>query len=162
MKGPRCNDQIRVPQVRVIDENQMVGIMPTADAIRLARTKSVDLIEVDGKANPPVCKLMELGKYKYEQKKREQAARQPKVETKEIRLRPNTDDHDIETKMRHAKRFLEEGHRVKIVMTFHGREMVYKIEGQKKMEKMVLDLGAKIDGKIQSEGNKLSMVVTVG
>lgn len=162
MKGPRCNDQIRVPQVRVIDENQMVGVMPTADAIRLARTKSVDLIEVDGKANPPVCKLMELGKYKYEQKKREQAARQPKVETKEIRLRPNTDDHDIETKMRHAKRFLEEGHRVKIVMTFHGREMVYKIEGQKKMEKMVLDLGAKIDGKIQSEGNKLSMVVTVG
>ena len=159
MKGPRCNEEIRVAQVRVIEENKMVGVMPTQEAIRLARSKDVDLIEIDAKASPPVCKLMELGKFKYEQKKKDQASKQPKVETKEIRLRPNTDTHDLETKMRHIRRFLEEGHRVRIVMAFHGREMAYKNQGETKLKSMVETLGAKIDGKIQSEGNKISLVV---
>ena len=105
----------------------MLGVMPTQDALRLAKEKDLDLVEVNPKGIPPVCKIMDFGKFKYEEKKRENDAkkRQIQVELKEIKLRPKTDDHDMDVKVKHARRFLEEGNKVKITVRFRGREITH-------------------------------------
>ena len=105
----------------------MLGVMPTQDALRLAKEKELDLVEVNPKGIPPVCKIMDFGKFKYEEKKRENDAkkRQIQVELKEIKLRPKTDDHDMDVKVKHARRFLEEGNKVKITVRFRGREITH-------------------------------------
>ncbi len=105
----------------------MLGVMPTQDALRLAKEKDLDLVEVNPKGVPPVCKIMDFGKFKYEEKKRENDAkkRQIQVELKEIKLRPKTDDHDMDVKVKHARRFLEEGNKVKITVRFRGREITH-------------------------------------
>jgi translation initiation factor IF-3 len=117
-----------VPEVRVIGaDGDMLGIMATIDAKRLAREKNLDLVEVNPKASPPVCKVMDFGKYKYEEKKKKQQARrgQVQVELKEVKLRPKTDDHDMEVKIKHARRFIEEGNKVKVTCRFRGREITH-------------------------------------
>ncbi|MBX7196517.1 MAG: translation initiation factor IF-3 [Sandaracinaceae bacterium] len=126
--GPRTNHRIRVPEVRVIGANQeMLGVLPTHEALRLAREADLDLVEVNPKGVPPVCKIMDFGKFKYEEKKKESDARkrQVQVELKEVKLRPKTDDHDLEVKAKHIRRFLEDGNKVKVTCRFRGREITH-------------------------------------
>jgi translation initiation factor IF-3 len=123
--GPRVDTQIRVPEVRVIDEDgTQLGVLPTSEALEMARAKELNLVEVAPNAVPPVCKILDYGKYKYEEEKKERAARknQHTSELKELRLRPRTDEHDLQVRARAARRFLEEGHKVRLVVRFRGRE----------------------------------------
>ncbi|MFK8002595.1 MAG: translation initiation factor IF-3 [Polyangiales bacterium] len=126
--GPRVNDRIRVPEVRVIDdEGGMLGVMDTYEAKKLAKEKGLDLVEVNPKAHPPVCKIVDYGRLKYEEKKKQNEARkrQAQIALKEIKLRPKTDDHDIAFKVKHVRRFLEEGNKVKLTVRFRGREITH-------------------------------------
>ncbi len=128
--GPqiRVNHRIRVPEVRVVGEDgSMVGVMTTQDALRRAQAAGLDLVEVNPKSQPPVCKILDYGKFKYDEKKRAADAKrkQTVVEVKEIKLRPKTDDHDIEVKVRASRRFLEAGNKVKLTVRFRGREIMH-------------------------------------
>lgn len=121
----------------------MLGVMDTNDARRMAREKDLDLVEVNPKAMPPVCKVMDFGKFKYEEKKKqaEQRKRQTQVELKEIKLRPKTDDHDIAFKVNHIKRFLEEGDKVKLTVRFRGREITHPETAQRQIETIIAEVG---------------------
>jgi translation initiation factor IF-3 len=126
--GPRINRAIRVPEVRLIDEDgAQLGVVPTMQALEMARQKDLDLVEVAANAMPPVCKLMDYGRAKYEQTKKEREAKkhQHAVELKELRLRPGTDDHDVDVRARSARRFIEEGHKVRLLVRFRGREAAH-------------------------------------
>jgi translation initiation factor IF-3 len=138
-RGPqiRINQRIRVPEVRVIgDDGEMLGIMATGDALRRAQEKGLDLVEVNPKAEPPVCKILDYGKYKYDEKKKAAEARrkQSVVEIKEIKLRPKTDDHDLDFKTRAAAHFIEDGHKVKFTVRFRGREITHPQVAQSQLE----------------------------
>lgn len=129
-RGPqiRVNHRIRVPEVRVVAEDgSNLGVLPTQEALRRAREVGLDLVEINPKGSPPVCKILDFGKYKYEEsrKKREAKRKQTVVEVKEIKLRPKTDDHDLEVKVRNSRRFLEQGNKVKVVCRFRGREIAH-------------------------------------
>src|SRR5580700_10966050 len=124
----RVNHRIRVPEVRVIGaDGGMLGVLQTHEALRLAQSQGLDLVEVNPKTDPPVCKILDFGKYKYEEKKKagEAKRKQTVVEIKEIKLRPKTDDHDIAFKIKSARRFLEAGHKVKFTVRFRGREITH-------------------------------------
>jgi translation initiation factor IF-3 len=138
-RGPqvRINQRIRVPEIRVIgDDGEMLGIMQTQEALRRAQEKGLDLVEVNPKADPPVCKILDFGKYKYDEKKkaREAKRKQSVVEIKEIKLRPKTDDHDLQFKTRAAQRFLEAGHKVKFTVRFRGREITHPEKAQEQLD----------------------------
>ena len=123
--GPRTNRQIRAAEVRVIDaDGQQIGVMPIDDAVRRAEEAGLDLIEVAPTAEPPVCRIADFGKFKFEQEKRARDAKKSQhvSEVKEVRLRPRTDEHDLQVRVRAARRFLEEGHKVKVEVRFRGRE----------------------------------------
>jgi len=129
-RGPqiRVNHRIRVPEVRVVGiDGANLGVMDTGEALRIAQEAGVDLVEVNPKGNPPVCKILDFGKYKYEEKKKQREAKrkQTVVEVKEVKLRPKTDDHDLNVKARHAKKFIEGGNKVKITVRFRGREITH-------------------------------------
>lgn len=154
----RINDGIRVPEVRVIDEDgTQLGVMPPFQAIRIAEDKGLDLVEVSPTANPPVCRIMDYGKYKFMEAKREHAARakQKNIVIKEVKFRPRTDDHDFDFKVKHILRFLEEGDKVKVVVMFRGREVVHRDIGFRIFEdvfarigdKAVIEKPAGIDGR---------------
>jgi len=132
-----------VPEIRLIgpDGSQM-GVFQTRDAQRKAEDFGLDLVEISPTARPPVCKIMDYGKYKYDLAKREHEAKkhQAVVHIKELRLRPATDEHDVQTKIRHAKRFLEDGDKVRITIQFRGREMAHKELGQKLMARILADI----------------------
>jgi translation initiation factor IF-3 len=141
-RGPqtRINQRIRVPEIRVIGEDgKMLGIMATSDALRIAGERGLDLVEIDPKAAPPVCKILDFGKYKYDEKKkaREAKRKQSVVEIKEIKLRPKTDDHDLDFKTRAAHRFLEAGHKVKFTVRFRGREITHPEKAQEQLDWIV-------------------------
>ncbi len=141
-RGPqiRINQRIRVPEVRVIgDQGEMLGVMSTQEALRRAQEKGLDLVEVNPKAEPPVCKILDFGKFKYDEKKkaREAKRKQSVVEIKEIKLRPKTDDHDLDFKTRAAKRFLEAGHKVKFTVRFRGREITHPEKAQEQLDWIV-------------------------
>ncbi|WP_461208773.1 translation initiation factor IF-3 [Desulfocurvus sp. DL9XJH121] len=160
----RCNRQIRVREVLVIDANgDQAGIMPTQDALRLAEEQGLDLVEVAPNARPPVCKIMDFGRYKYQQQKKLQEARkkQSVVQIKEIKVRPKTDDHDFNTKLKHVTRFLENGDRVKVTVFFRGREIVHKDRGLMVLERMVEAVGdiAKVEQLPRSEGRTMSLLL---
>ena len=124
----RLNRAIRAPRVRVIsDDGEQLGILETMEAIEIAEQRGLDLVEVSPSAKPPVCKLMDYGRHKYLQKKRASDARkkQHQMTVKEVKVRPKTDGHDLETKLKHVRRFLEEGDSVKLTMRFRGREIIY-------------------------------------
>ena len=123
----------------IADDGKMLGVFTVPDAVRMAQEKQMDLIEVVPNATPPTCKIMDYGKYKYEQKKKAHAARQKQVEIqiKELQLRPRTDQHDIETKLKHARRFLEEGDKVKFNLRYKGREMAYQDMGESVLKKVI-------------------------
>ena len=158
--GLRINYQIRAQQVRVIDEEgKMVGVMTPGEAVRIAEERGFDLIEIAPTANPPTCKIGDYGKYKYEQKKKAHEARKNQVviEVKELQLRPRTDQHDLEVKMKHARRFLEDGDKVKMNLRFRGREMAHAEFGHKLLTKaieMVKDI-AVIEAAPKMEGKML-------
>lgn len=123
------NQEIHAPEVRLIDENgQMVGVMPPREALAMAEARGLDLIEIAPNAKPPTCKIMDYGKWKYENKKKEKAAKkkQTVITIKEIQIRPRTDQHDLDVKMKHARRFLLEGDKVKLNLRFSGREMAHQ------------------------------------
>lgn len=117
-----------MPEVRLIGaDGEMLGVVQTHDALRMARERDLDLVEVNPKVMPPVCRIMDYGKFKYEEKKRENESRKRQLvtELKEVKLRPKTDDHDLEVKVRHIRRFLEEGNKVKVTCRFRGREITH-------------------------------------
>ena len=158
------NDQISSPQVRVIGENgEMVGVISIYDALRMAADAGLDLVEISPSADPPVCKILDLGKFKYEsQKKKNEARKKQKViEVKEIKMRPSIDDHDYDVKMRSIHRFLEEGDKVKVTMRFRGREMVHQELGMKVLDRVRTDLEAraKVEQFPRLEGRQMIMVM---
>ena len=162
--GPRVNEEIRVPQVRLIDQDgEMQGVLSTRDAILRAYAVGLDLLEISPNADPPVCKILDFGKYKYEiQKKKNEARKKQKViEVKEIKLRPNIDDHDYDVKMRAMKRFLEEGDKVKVTLRFRGREMAHMALGHQLLARVKADFetDAKVEQEPRSEGRQIVMVV---
>jgi len=164
MDEPRINRQINIPSVRLVDHNgNMVGVVATAEALRMAEAVGLDLVEVSPAAAPPVCKILDYGKYKYEvQKKAHEARRKQKViVVKEIKLRPTIDKHDLAIKMRHVLEFLEEGDKVRISMRFRGREMDHTNIGMQVLEKIQEQLkdAAKIESPPRSEGKQIVMLV---
>ncbi|MBC7465224.1 MAG: translation initiation factor IF-3 [Bdellovibrio sp.] len=158
--GLRVNREIRAQSIRLIDENGvMAGVMSVPDALRMAQDRGLDLIEIAPNAEPPTCKLMDYGKYKYEEKKKAAASRKNQVivTIKEIQMRPRTDQHDFETKMKHARRFLLDGDKVKINLRFMGREMAHQEAGVaviKKAIEFVKDL-ALVEAPPKTEGKNL-------
>jgi translation initiation factor IF-3 len=143
----RINHRIRVPEIRVIDaDGAMLGVMSTQDALRRAREQGLDLVEINPKAVPPVCKILDFGRFKYDEKKkkRETKRKQSVVEVKEIKLRPKTDDHDLDFKMRAARRFMESGNKVKVTVRFRGREITHPEKAREQIEWIVercMDIG---------------------
>jgi len=158
----RINDRIRVPRVKVVDENGvMLGEMPTLQALQIARERGFDLVEVAAEARPPVCKLLDYGKYKYEQKKKQNKSKskQHVQQVKEVRLRPLTDDHDLMTKLKKAQEMLLEGDKVLITIFFRGREQAHKEHGRHMMEriKKELDEVAKVEHEVSMTGPRMQM-----
>jgi translation initiation factor IF-3 len=162
----RVNEQVRVPQVRLIsDTNEQVGVISTMEAMRLAREAGMDLVEVSPHEKPPVCRLMDYGKWKYRQRKKEQKAHAGAhvQQLKEIRLRSvRIDDHDQETKLKQAKGFLDAGHKVQFNLMFRGREMAHVGIGRELMERFKADLDpvAKIEREPRLEGKRMIMIVS--
>lgn len=159
------NERVRAREVRVIDEDgQVIGVMSSGQALALAREKNVDLVEVSPMANPPVCRLMDYGRFKYEQAKKENEARkrQKTSELKEIRLSPKTDDHDIAVKVRKVEEFLGEGDKVKVVVRFRGREMAHPELGRRLLEQMMGDVKniAVVERTPIMEGRMMSMILS--
>lgn len=163
-REPRVNHRIRVPEVRLVgQEGEQLGIVAIEDAMRMAQDAGVDLVEVAAAARPPVCKLMDYGKYKYLQKKKANEAKRSSshVEVKEVKFRPKTDDHDFETKINQARRFLLDGDRVKMTVMFRGREMAYAKREQERLMEIATILAdiAQVDVLPKVEGRNMSMML---
>ncbi len=162
--GPRVNDEIRVSRVMVISETgEKLGVFMTDDAIELARDRGLDLIEVAPNARPPVCRLGDYGRMQYERSKKEAAARkrQHRVQLKEVKVRPKTDDHDINVKVRHAKRFLKAGNKVKITVWFRGREHAHHDIGADQCLRIAEGVGpyGTIEVQPRMEGRNMIMIL---
>ncbi len=165
IQTPRVNRRIRIPQVRVItDDGAQVGIMPTSEALALAEEKGLDLVEVSPKARPPVCKIMDYGKYMYQMNKRAKEARKHQHVTvvKEVKMRPKIEPHDYNFKKRHAVEFLEAGDKVKCTVVFRGRELAHRELGRKVLERLIEDLAdtASVEVPIRSEGRTMVMILS--
>ena len=163
----RVNERIRAREVRLIDENgEMMGVMPPLRALDIARDRNLDLVEVSPNALPPVCKLMDYGRFKYEQAKKDRVARkqQKTVEVKEIRLRPKTTEHHRGFKVRDARRWLEEGMKVKVRIRFQGREITYPEIARQLLADIATDLAdiAVVEQQPGMEGRTMLMVLAPG
>ncbi|MCB1506902.1 MAG: translation initiation factor IF-3 [Hyphomicrobiaceae bacterium] len=162
--GPRINDAIRVREVRLIDENgQNVGVVARIDAMERANAAGLDLVEISPDAEPPVCKIMDYGKFKFEQQKKAAEARkkQKVVEIKEIKMRPAIDDHDYDVKIRAIKRFFDEGDKVKVTLRFRGREMAHQELGMAVLQRVRAEVEgiAKVESEPRLEGRQMVMVL---
>jgi translation initiation factor IF-3 len=162
--GPRMNNMIRVPEIRCIDEDgEALGVIRTRDALVRAHETGLDLVEINATANPPVCRIMDHGKFKYEQdkKKKEQKKRQVIVKLKEVKFHVNVGDHDYDTKLRHAFEFLEEGHRVKFSLMFRGRENAHRELGFELMKRVTADIAevATVEQAPRLQGRNIFMMV---
>jgi len=160
----RINERIRAREVRVIDdEGRQIGILPPYEALKLAREKNLDLVEVSPTAQPPVCRIMDYGKYLYQQEKKEREAKkhQKTITVKEVKSRINVDDHDYETKKNHVLRFLEEGDKVKATIFFRGREMTRTGLGREILERLIKDVEQKgmVEFRPRQEGNTLHAIL---
>jgi len=158
------NDRIRAREVRVIDdEGQQLGIMPPYEAIRKAREKNLDLVEISPTAQPPVCRIMDYGKFLYQQEKKEREAKkhQKTITVKEVKFRINVDDHDYETKKNHVLRFLGEGDKVKATIFFRGREMTRTSLGRQILERLIKDVESEsiVEFRPRQEGNTLHAIL---
>ena len=137
----RINEMIRIPQVRVVSaEGEQLGVMSTSEAIAAARTTGLDLVEVAPEAKPPVCRIMDYGKFKYQQKKRQTKQQVNKTKIKQLRLRPKTGDHDVQVRLKQAREFLVHKDKVQLFVLFRGRELAHVEEGQKLIEYMIEQL----------------------
>tara|TARA_Y100000813_G_scaffold194634_2_gene175298 strand:- start:46 stop:570 length:525 start_codon:yes stop_codon:yes gene_type:complete len=162
--GPRINDDIDVAQVRLVDaDGEMVGVLATREAIEMAAEVGLDLVEVSPNADPPVCKILDYGKFKYEaQKKANEARKKQKViEVKEIKMRPGIDEHDYQVKMKAVRKFLENGDKVKLTIRFRGREMAHQDLGMKVLDRVrqEVDEQAKVEQFPKTEGRLMTMVI---
>lgn len=161
---PRINDQINVREVRLVDETgEQIGIVPTDEAKSRAQNAGMDLVEVSPTAKPPVCKIMDFGKFKYQQSKKAAEARkkQKQIEVKEVKFRPGTEDHDYQVKLRNATRFLQAGDKVKVTLRFRGREMAHRDLGAELLARIAEDLEelATVEQKPRMEGRQATMVM---
>ena len=164
-EGPRVNGAIKALKIRLIDETgENRGVVSLKEALALADEAGLDLIEISPMATPPVCKILDFGKYRYELQKRKSEAKKKQkiVETKELKLRPAIDTHDYEVKLKQAKKFLSEGNKVKFTMRYRGREMSANNLGQEILDKIVsdLELVAKVDSAPKMEGRQMSMMMS--
>ena len=160
----RTNERIRAREVRVIDdEGKQIGILQPFEALKMAREKNLDLVEVSPTAQPPVCRIMDFGKYLYEQEKKERAAKkhQKIITVKEVKFRINVDEHDYEFKKNHVLRFLEEGDKVKATIFFRGREMTHTNLGRQILDRLIKDIGDKgiVEFRPRMEGNTLHAIL---
>ena len=160
----RVNERIRVPQVRVIgDDVQQIGVLPVREALALAQSKGLDLVEVSPTARPPVCRVMDYGKFKYEQNRRARKAKkkQHQMQLKEIKMRPKIEDHDYSFKLQHAREFLEGRDKVKFTITFRGREIAHQEIGHKLIQRAITDLAdvATVESPPRSEGRTRNTVL---
>jgi translation initiation factor IF-3 len=163
-EGPKANEDIDAPEVRLIDEEgEQVGVVSIQDAISRAQDAGLDLVEVAPNVSPPVCKILDLGKFKYEAQKRKSEARkkQKTIDVKEVKFRPNIEQHDYDVKMRAMRRFLEEGDKVKVTLRFRGREMVHQHLGLRVLERVrdEMDEEAKVEKMPQLEGRQMTMIL---
>ena len=163
--GPRVNEDIRVPQVRLIDQDgEMLGVMTAREAIQRAYSVGLDLLEISPNADPPVCKILDFGKFKYEQQKKKNEAkkRQKVIEIKEIKVRPNIDENDYQVKLRAMKSFIEEGDKVKVTLRFRGREMAHQDIGVKVLERIRADMeyGTKVEQMPRMDNRQMVMVLS--
>nr|WP_306296370.1 translation initiation factor IF-3 [Acidomonas methanolica] len=163
-EGPRVNEEIRVPQVRLIgSDGEMVGVMSTREALAQAYAEGLDLLEISPTAEPPVCKILDYGKFKYEQQKKRNEARkkQKVIEIKEVKVRPGTDENDFRVKIRAMNTFLEEGDKVKVSLRFKGREMAHQELGIKMLERIRLEMEekAKVEQMPKLENRQMVMVL---
>ena len=163
-EGPRVNDAINVPEVRLIDESgDNVGVVSVRDAMEMAADAGLDLVEISPHASPPVAKILDYGKYKYEAQKKANEARkkQKTIDVKEIKMRPNIDDHDYDVKMRAIQRFIGEGDKVKVTMRFRGHEMVHQDLGLAVLNRVrdELEEVAKVEAHPKVEGRQMIMVI---
>ncbi len=164
-EGPRINDEIGGIRVRLVDEKgQMVGVVGRNEALTMAATAGLDLVEIAPNADPPVCKILDFGKFKYEEQKKKNEARKKQkiIEVKEIKLRPSIDDHDYEVKRRSMIKFIEEGDKVKVTMRFRGRELAHQELGMDVLIRVRDDLDeiAKVEQMPRMEGRQMTMVVS--
>ena len=159
----RLNRQIRIPQVRLIDEKgEQVGIVPIEDARRRAENAGLDLVEVSPTARPPVCRILDYGKFKYDQAKRERSGpRHTTQQLKELRVRPMIDKHDLEYRLKNGRRFLEEGHKVQVVCVFKGRQMEHPEHGMRVMEEVADYLAdiSKVETRPRLIGRRMTMLL---
>ena len=162
--GPRVNEQIEAEKIRVVNaDGEMVGVISKEEGIEIAFEAGLDLVEVSPNADPPVCKVLDYGKYKYEaQKKANEARKKQKIiDIKEIKMRPGIDEHDYQVKMRSVRRFLDEGDKVKMTIRFRGREMAHQELGMKVLDRVREDVDelAKVEQFPKSEGRLMTMVI---
>ena len=160
----RINEKIRAPKVRVVGENVSVGVYPIEDALQMAKGMSLDLVEISPKADPPVCKIIDYSKFKYEQKKKQKEikAKAQKTVVKEIRFGPNTDDHDFNFKTKHALNFLKDGAKVKAYVHFVGRTIVFKERGEILLLKFMQELEdyGKVEQMPKLEGKRMTVILS--
>lgn len=164
-KDQRINEKIQVREVRLIDDKgNQVGIVPTVQALKMAREAGMDLVEVSPTANPPVCKLLDFGKFKFEQEKkiRESKKKQKLVKLKEIRMQPKIEEHDLDFKTKHIREFLEEGFKVKVTVRFRGRELAHTELGRDVLDRVLQLLGDSfvVDKSPTMEGRMMSMFLS--
>lgn len=163
-KELRINEQIRVPEVRLIDSNgDQLDVVSIKEAQRLAHERGLDLVEIAPKGKPPVCKIMDYGKYRFEQNKREKDAKknQKTVALKEVKLRPNIEDHDFETKAKNGERFLKDGNKVKVTIMFRGREITHPDLGRVLCQRMAERLSeiSSVEKAAKVEGRNMTMIL---
>jgi translation initiation factor IF-3 len=157
------NHRIRVPEVRVVYEDEQLGILSRDDALRAAQEKGLDLVEIAARSNPPVCRIMDYGRFKYEQSKKQKAAKKhsSSIEVKEVKFRPKTDSHDLDFKVRHVVRFLEEGNKCRLVVIFRGREVTHPETGVAVLDKVIARTSeiAQVDMRPTLEGKRMTMIL---
>jgi translation initiation factor IF-3 len=160
--GTRINERIRVREVRVIgSDSEQLGVMTPEAAMEIARQEGLDLVEVAANSRPPVCRIMDYGKYKYEQKKKKASKQSHSATLKEVKMRPGTDQHDLNFKLNNVRRFLMDGDKVKVTVMFRGREMVHTSRGRDQLAEVVKQLGpiAKMENPPRMEGRFMSMII---
>jgi translation initiation factor IF-3 len=158
----RVNRQIRIPEVRLIDEKgEQVGVVPTQDALRRAEEAGLDLVEVSPMARPPVCRILDYGKYKYAQRKKERGSHGKTSQLKELRVRPAIDEHDLSYRLDQGRRFLIDGHKVQVVCIFRGRQMAHPEHGYEVMRKVAEALNdiSKVESHAKLMGRRMTMLL---
>ncbi|NYT85888.1 translation initiation factor IF-3 [Pollutimonas harenae] len=163
-KAHRINGEIRIPEVRLIGvDGEQLGVVKTSEALQLSEQHEVDLVEIAPNASPPVCRLMDYGKFKYQEQKRQQEARakQKVIQVKEVKFRPGTDEGDYQVKLRNLRRFIEEGDKAKVTLRFRGREMAHQELGMRVLERVRDDLAelCQVEAMPKLEGRQMVMVL---